>query len=53
MNRISNDNNFGNVISIQGLVDPIPNSEKFSFRTHDMNSVVNSLGNGMIVNVCV
>jgi len=53
MNRISNNNNFGDAILIQGLVDPTPNGEKFSFGTHDMNSMVNSLGNGMIVSVHV
>ena len=53
INGISDNNNFGNAILIQGLVDSISNSEKFSFGTHDMNSMVNSLGNGMIVSVCV
>jgi len=43
MNRISNNNNFGNVISIQGLVDSTSNGEKFGFRTHDVNSMVNGL----------
>jgi len=43
MNEISDDNNFGNAILIRGLVDPTPNGKKFSFRTRDMNSMVNSL----------
>ena len=53
MNGISDDNNFGNAILIWGLVDPTPNGKKFGFRTRDMNSMVNSLGNRIIVSVCM
>jgi len=53
MNGISDNNNFGNAILIQGLVDPTPNGEKFGFGTHDVNSMVNGLGDRMIVSVHV
>jgi len=46
MNRIGNNNNFGNAILIQGLVDSTSNGEKFGFRAHDMNSMVNGLSDG-------
>ena len=53
MNGISDNNNFGNAISIQSLVDSISDNKKFGFGTHDMNNIVNGLGNRMIVSMCV
>ena len=53
MNRVSDNNNFGNAIDIWGLVDTTPDSKKFCFSTCDMNHVMNSLCNGSIVGVCM
>jgi len=51
MNGIGDDNDLGNAISIWGLVDTLPNGEEFGFGTSNMNCMVNSLGNGVIVSV--
>jgi len=53
MNRICDDNDLGNIISIKGLVDITPNGKEFSFGTSDMNRMVNGLNNGVIVGVCI
>ena len=51
INEIGDDNDLGNAISIRGLVDTTPNGEEFGFGTSDMNHMVDSLSNGVIVSV--
>ena len=53
MNRVSDDNNFGNAINIWGLVDTISDSKKFCFSACDMNYMMNNLCDGSIMGVCM
>ena len=53
INRIGNNNDLGNVVMIWGLVDTAPHSKKFSFGAGDMDHVMNSLDNGIIMSVCM
>ena len=49
MNRISDDDDLRNAITIWGLVDTIPDSKKFHFGTGNVNHMVGSLDDGTIV----
>ena len=40
MNKVSDNNDFGNVFSIWGLVYTAPNCEEFRFSTSDKNSMI-------------
>ena len=49
MNRVGHDNDLRNAITIQGLVDITPNGKEFYFGTGNVNHMMDSLGNGVIV----
>jgi len=49
MNRVGDDNDLGNAIMIWGLVDTTPNSKELCFSTGNINYMIDSLGNGVIV----
>ena len=51
MNRVSDDNDLGNVIIIWGLVDTTPHDKKFSFGAGDVDHMMNSLGDGVIMDI--
>ena len=51
MNRVSNSNNFWNIIIICGLVDTISDGEKFSLSTHNVYHIVKSFGDRFVVDV--
>ena len=53
MNGVSDNDDFGNVIVIWGLVDTTSNDKKFSFNAGDVNCMVDSLGNRSIVSMCI
>jgi len=53
MNRVSDNDDLGNVIVIWGLVDTAPYGKKFSFSAGDVNHVMDSLGDGVIMGVYV
>ena len=40
MNKVSDNNDFGNVFSLWGLVYTAPNCEEFRFSTSDKNSMI-------------
>jgi len=51
INEIGDDDDLGNIIMIWGLVDITSHSKKFSFGTGDVNYVIDSLGDGVIMGV--
>ena len=53
MNRVGDDNDLGNATMIQGLVDTTPNGKELCFSTSDMNHMMDSLGGGVIIYVCM
>jgi len=53
VNGVSDDDDLENVIMIWGLVDTAPHGEKFGFSTSDIDCVMDSLGNGIIMCVYV
>ena len=53
MNRISDDNNLGNANTIWGLVDTALNGKKFCFGTNNVNHMIDGLGDGVIIGVCM
>ena len=52
MDRISDNNDLENAITIWSLVDTVPNSKKFHFSTCDVNHMMDSLGDGVVVGGC-
>ena len=51
IDRISNDNDLGNAMTIWSLVDTAPNDKKLCFSTGNMNYMVDSLGDRVVVGV--
>ena len=51
MNRIGDDDDFGNAITIWGLVDTTPDSKKFHFSTSNMNCMVDGLDDRAVMSV--
>ena len=54
MESISNDNDLGDVVKTQRLIDATPDDKRFHFSTCDINCVVNCLNKGFVksVNIC-
>ena len=53
MNRVGHNNDLRNAITIQGLVDITPNSKQFSLSEDDVDCMMNSLDNKLIVDMDV
>jgi len=51
MDRVSDDDNFTNVLKVCGLIDAIPNGQEFGFSCYDVNCVMNGLIDLLVLNV--
>ena len=53
MDRIGNDDDLGDIITIWSLVYTAPNGEQFCFSTGDVNHMIKGLGDRVVVGVHV